>query len=70
MHHSLVTGEWVPVRMVLQWRQIRRVMVSNSAVHPASQSCSIESSAPAGKCGKICACGTAFGRDGKFSSHV
>ena len=70
MHYSLVIVEWVPVRTALTWRWMRRVVVSNSAVHPVLQSCPIESRASTGKCEKMCACHAAFGRDGKLISHV
>ena len=70
MHYSLMIGEWVPVRTALPWRWMRRVVVSNSAVHPVLQSCLIESRVLTRKYGKICACHAAFGRDGKLISHV
>ena len=70
MHYSLVIVEWVPVRTALTWRWMRRVVVLNCAVHSVSQSCPINSRALEGKCGKMCACRAAFGREGKFSLHV
>ena len=37
---------------------------------PASQSFSMESRVPVGKCEKMCASRAAFGRDRKFSLHL
>ena len=49
---------------------MQRADVSNSMVHPALQCRSIDSRVLAGKWGKLCACLAAFGRDGRFNSHV
>ena len=70
MHHSLVKGERVLVRMALPWQWMRRVILSNSAFQPALHRWPIESRAPAGKYGKTCACLAALDRDRKFISHV
>ena len=58
------------VGTVLSWWRIQKVVLSNSAVQPASQIWPIEIRAPAGKCRKICDCLTDLGGDGKFSLHV
>ena len=48
MHQSLVTGEQMPVRIVLPLILMHRLEVSNDAVSPASQRRHINSRAPAG----------------------
>ena len=49
---------------------MQRAEASSFAVYPVSQSRPIDSRAPAGKWGKMCACLAAFGRDGRSSLHV